>query len=309
MLGPWRPLLLLLLLPLHCAGDAEDPGGAGVLRDQLRAAAALCRRYWALLGCQVGSRPCDEDQTQGWSLPLLGQQYLDILSTWYCRFGDCCDTGDCRISNDLSGLESDLQGQVHGQPLARDLVLRSVKSFLELDQPDKALGLSFHGGSGTGKNFVARIMADNLFRDGLRSDCVQMFIATLHFPHPKYVDQYQERLTDQIQKTQDRCPQTLFIFDEAEKLHPDLLEVLQPQLKRRVPETQRTKPWRTFYLFLRVSLELVAYIIHSSSHSSFDRTENFERHLQYLFQHSSSFNPDLCAPMPSSFLCKNVIFF
>lgn len=251
MLCPWRPqLLLLLLLPLPGAGDSEDPGGAGGLRERLRAAAALCRRYWARLGCQVGRRPCEEDQAPGWSLPLLGQQYLDILSTWYCSFGDCCDTGDCRISNDLSGLESDLQGQLHGQPLAQELVLRSVKNYLELDQPDKALALSFHGCSGTGKNFVARLLADNLFRDGLRSDCVHMFIATLHFPHPKYMSLYQEQLTGQIQKMQGHCPQTLFIFDEAEKLHPDLLEVLLPLLKRQIPGTRRTKPQRTFYLFL-----------------------------------------------------------
>lgn len=39
----------------------------------------------------------------GWSLPLLGQQYLDILTTWYCSYRDCCDSGDCRISNDFKG--------------------------------------------------------------------------------------------------------------------------------------------------------------------------------------------------------------
>ena len=55
------------------------------------------------------------------------------------------------------------------------------------------LALSFHGWSGTGKNFVARMLAENLYRDGLRSDCVKVFIATLHFPHHKYVDLYQVR--------------------------------------------------------------------------------------------------------------------
>lgn len=39
----------------------------------------------------------------GWSLPLLGQQYLDILTTWYCSFRDCCDHGDCRVSNNFTG--------------------------------------------------------------------------------------------------------------------------------------------------------------------------------------------------------------
>lgn len=44
----------------------------------------------------------------GWSLPLLGKQYLDILTTWYCSLQDCCDNGDCRISNNFTG------GNFHG---------------------------------------------------------------------------------------------------------------------------------------------------------------------------------------------------
>lgn len=96
-------------------------------------------------------------------------------------------------SSRLLGLESDLSIRLHGQHLARELVLTAVKGYLELPRPDKALALSFHGWSGTGKNFVARLLAENLYRDGQRSDCVKMFIATFHFPHPKYVDLYKVR--------------------------------------------------------------------------------------------------------------------
>lgn len=92
------------------------------------------------------------------------------------------------------GLQSDLSVRLHGQHLAQELVLTTVKSYLELPQPDKALALSFHGWSGTGKNFVARLLAENLYRDGLRSDCVKVFITMIHFPHPQYVDLYKVRL-------------------------------------------------------------------------------------------------------------------
>lgn len=94
------------------------------------------------------------------------------------------------------GLESDLSVRLHGQHLAQELLLRAVRGYLELPRPDKALALSFHGWSGTGKNFVAQMLAENLYRDGLRSDCVQMFIATFHFPHPKYMDLYKVRLQE-----------------------------------------------------------------------------------------------------------------
>lgn len=94
----------------------------------------------------------------------------------------------------LLGLESDLRLRLHGQHLASELVLRAVKGYLETPQVSQALALSFHGWSGTGKNFVARMLVENLYRDGMRSDCVKMFIPTFHFPHPKYVDMYKVRL-------------------------------------------------------------------------------------------------------------------
>uniref|UniRef100_A0A8C8YES1 Torsin-3A n=1 Tax=Prolemur simus TaxID=1328070 RepID=A0A8C8YES1_PROSS len=264
-------LLLLLLLPLPGApghrGAAkpwegtDEPGSAWAwpgfqrLRERLRAAGALSKRYWALLSCQVWPDDCEDDGEAaagppGWSLPLLGQQYLDVLTTWYCSFRGCCHRLDCRISNNFTGLESDLNVRLHGQHLVQKLVLRTVRDYLELPRPDKALALSFHGWSGTGKNFVARMLAENLYRDGLKSDCVKMFIATFHFPHSKYVDLYKEQLLGQMQETQQLCPQTLFIFDEAEKLHPGLLEVLRPYLERQVPEGHRAKSPRTIFLFL-----------------------------------------------------------
>ncbi|KAM4814347.1 torsin-3A [Urocitellus parryii] len=263
--GPRPPLGLglglLLLLPLAAAPGhggferpwegTDEPGSA---RAWLRAAGALSRRYWTLFSCQLWPDDCDEADAAagpgGWSLPGLGQRYLDILTTWYCGFQDCCSGGDCRISNNFPGLESNLSVRLHGQHLARELVLRTVRGYLERPWPEKALALSFHGWSGTGKNFVARMLAENLYREGLRSECVKMFIATFHFPHPKYVDLYQEQLTSQIQGTQQRCPQSLFIFDEAEKLHPGLLELLGPHLERHATEGHSTESPRNIFLFL-----------------------------------------------------------
>lgn len=61
----------------------------------------------------------------------------------------------------------------------------------------------------------------------------------------------QEQLTSQIQGTQQRCPQSLFIFDEAEKLHPGLLELLGPHLERHATEGHSTESPRNIFLFLR----------------------------------------------------------
>lgn len=61
----------------------------------------------------------------------------------------------------------------------------------------------------------------------------------------------QEQLTEQVRKTQEQCQQTLFIFDEAEKLHPGLLEALGPHLERQVLENHRAESPRAIFLFLR----------------------------------------------------------
>lgn len=186
----------------------------------------------------------------GWSLPLWGRRSLDMLAAWFCRFQDCCSGRGCGISNNLTGLESDLRVRLHGQHLASKLVLRAVKGYLEMPHSGKALALSFHGWSGTGKNFVARMLVDNLYRDGMRSDCVRMFISTFHFPHPKQLDAYKEELQRQMQETQRRCHQSTFIFDEAEKLHPGLLELLEPSLEPRSPGARGAEAPRAIFLFL-----------------------------------------------------------
>ncbi|XP_024054624.1 torsin-3A isoform X2 [Terrapene carolina triunguis] len=203
--GAGLPLLLCCLGPLLCgaAGRSRAP------REAEPGAAA------------PGMPP-------GWSLPLVGQDYLEILSSWYCSFGKCCETGDCRIANNITGLELDLSRRLHGQHLAKDVILKAVQGFLETPQPEKALALSFHGWSGTGKNFVARMIADHLYRDGLKSECVKVFISLFHFPHPKYVDLYKVQLKKQISETVQLCKQSLFIFDEAEKLHSGLLDAIKP---------------------------------------------------------------------------------
>jgi hypothetical protein len=42
--------------------------------------------------------------------------------------------------------------------------------------------MSFHGWTGSGKNFVAKFVAEGLFVRGLESQFVHLFVSTLHFP-------------------------------------------------------------------------------------------------------------------------------
>ncbi|XP_009900290.2 torsin-3A [Dryobates pubescens] len=226
------------------------------VKKHLGAVGALSKQYWQYVACKVWQEGCKEEEEEeresshspGWSLPLVGQDYLEILSAWYCSLGKCCETGDCRIVNNVTGLEADLNGQLHGQHLAKEIVIRAVRGFLRSQWPEKALVLSFHGWSGTGKNFVARLVASRLFQDGLKSDCVRLFISLFHFPHQKYVDSYKAQLRKQISETLQLCKQSLFIFDEAEKLHFGLLDAIKPFMARSDPG--QVDYQRSIFLFL-----------------------------------------------------------
>ena len=77
-----------------------------------------------------------------------------------------------------------------GQHLARALVVRAVRGHQNNNNPTKPLVLSFHGWTGSGKNFVSQFVAESLYRRGLASRFVHLLIATLHFPDPAMTEQY-----------------------------------------------------------------------------------------------------------------------
>ncbi|XP_078528021.1 torsin-3A-like [Lissotriton helveticus] len=217
------------------AGAEEPPSPQpGPVQKQVEAALDFSRRYWHHLSRQLWPEECTDEADAvkpGWTLPLVGRVYLEMLASWYCGVWGC-DPRDCKVPLNLTGLELDLNRRLHGQHLARQVILKVVPPFLRDRQPDKALTLSFHGWSGTGKNFVARMMAEHFYRDGMNSDCVKVFIAQLHFPHARYVELYKVQLEKHLKETNWRCKRSLFIFDEAEKLHPDLVDTIRPYVSR-----------------------------------------------------------------------------
>ncbi|XP_039623696.1 torsin-3A [Polypterus senegalus] len=221
------PLFLPLIGALTVKGDFF----------QLDSLSNMSRYYLNYVYCNIWEEECrsqQEDPTiqvptgDFWS--SLTADYIQVLSELYCSFGQCCDNGDCRILNNVTGLERDLEEKLHGQHLAKEVVVNAVRGFLKNSMPEKALALSFHGWSGTGKNFVGRMIAENLYRGGVKNECVRLYIAPFHFPHAKLLDVYRVQLMEGIKTTVQNCQQALFIFDEAEKMHPGLLDTIKPYM-------------------------------------------------------------------------------
>lgn len=57
----------------------------------------------------------------------------------------------------------------------------------------QALVMSFHGWTGGGKNYVSKFIAESIYKLGMRSRFVHVFVSTVHFPHEEKADIYKVR--------------------------------------------------------------------------------------------------------------------
>ncbi|XP_005993299.1 torsin-1A [Latimeria chalumnae] len=144
---------------------------------------------------------------------------------FYCNFIDCCDT-----EFNSTALELNLQQKLFGQHLVQEVVLKAVRGFIKNKSPRKPLTLSMHGWTGTGKNFVSKIIVESIYPKGLKSQFVHQFVSTIHFPHASHINLYKEQLQQWIRGNVSTCPRSIFIFDEMDKMHPGLIGSIKPYL-------------------------------------------------------------------------------
>lgn len=81
-----------------------------------------------------------------------------------------------------TALQTKLRSGLHGQHLVADIVPKHLK-FHMMHNPSKALALSFHGGPGTGKNYVGKIIAESIFKKGMGSKYVHLISASHRYIH------------------------------------------------------------------------------------------------------------------------------
>nr|XP_020730392.1 torsin-1A isoform X2 [Odocoileus virginianus texanus] len=163
----------------------------------------------------------------------LGLALAGVLTTYisyprlYCLFAECCSP---KRSLSREALQKDLDSKLFGQHLAKKVILNAVFGFISNPKPKKPLTLSLHGWTGTGKNFVSKIIAENIYKGGLNSDYVHLFVATLHFPHISNITLYKDQLQSWIRGNVSACARSIFIFDEMDKMHAGLIDAIKPYL-------------------------------------------------------------------------------
>ncbi|KPP79222.1 torsin-1B-like [Scleropages formosus] len=162
----------------------------------------------------------------GMAAALTG--FLASYQNVFYYFHECCRNE--WISFNKTGLQVDLERKLFGQHIASRVVVKALTGFMNNKNPKKPLVLSLHGWTGTGKNFVSQLMANNIFRRGMESGFVHQFVATAHFPHASQINTYKAQLQEWVRGNVSICGRSMFIFDEMDKMHPGLIDSIKPFL-------------------------------------------------------------------------------
>lgn len=97
-------------------------------------------------------------------------------------------------------LENSLREHLFGQHIAHHIVLSSLKAHFREDvRPKKALALSFHGLSGTGKTYTSQFIINSLFKNGPKSKYAHFFSGRNHFPMESKTDIYRVNIDASLQ--------------------------------------------------------------------------------------------------------------
>jgi ATP-dependent Clp protease ATP-binding subunit ClpC len=135
-------------------------------------------------------------------------------------------------SKKLLHLETELQNEVIGQNRATEVISRALRrSRADLKDPKRPIGsFMFLGPTGVGKTLLAKVLAEEMFgdKDAIiqidMSEYMEKFaVSRLVGSPPGYVG-YEEggQLTEAVR----RKPYSVVLFDEIEKAHPDVVQLL-----------------------------------------------------------------------------------
>lgn len=166
----------------------------------------------------------------GAGLGMMGYNFGDsIKKHTYCHLTECCI--DEHIPSDITSLEKTLKRELFGQHIVQDYLIAVLKSHYEdLEKSKKPLVMSFHGGTGTGKNYVSEFIVKSIFLKGSESKNVHRFIGRVHFPLESESSNYSVQLRDKIIKAVKKCDRSIFIFDEVDKMPSGVLNVMSSLL-------------------------------------------------------------------------------
>jgi ATP-dependent Clp protease ATP-binding subunit ClpC len=157
------------------------------------------------------------------------EQMMQVVAGWT---GIPLSRMEQKESEKLLNLEKELQGRVIGQNEATIAIARALRrSRADLKDPRRPIGsFMFMGPTGVGKTHLAKILAETMFGDQDSmvsidmSEYMEKFsVSRLIGSPPGYVGHEEGgQLTEAVR----RKPYCVVLFDEIEKAHPDVAQLL-----------------------------------------------------------------------------------
>jgi ATP-dependent Clp protease ATP-binding subunit ClpC len=162
------------------------------------------------------------------------EEMLHIVADWT---GVPLNRMEKKETQKLLDLEKDLQSSVIGQDRACEVIARALRrSRADLKDPRRPIGsFLFLGPTGVGKTLLARTLAERMFgeKDAViqidMSEYMEKFtVSRMIGSPPGYVGHDEGgQLTEQVR----RKPYSVVLFDEIEKAHPDVIQLLLQALE------------------------------------------------------------------------------
>jgi ATP-dependent Clp protease ATP-binding subunit ClpC len=180
---------------------------------------------------------------------------LQVVSDWT---GIPLSRMEQKESQKLLNLEKELQATVIGQEAATEVIAKALRrSRADLKDPKRPIGsFMFLGPTGVGKTHLAKTLAERIFgnQEALlqidMSEYMEKFsVSRLIGSPPGYIG-YEEggQLTEAVR----RKPYSVVLFDEIEKAHPDVVQLLLQVLEdgRLTDSLGRTVDFRNTILIM-----------------------------------------------------------
>ena len=208
---------------------------------------------------------------------------LQVVSDWT---GIPLRRMEQKESEKLLNLEKELQGNVVGQDEATIAIAKALRrSRADLKDPRRPIGsFLFMGPTGVGKTHLAKTLAESIFgnKDAIvqidMSEYMEKFsVSRLIGSPPGYVG-YEEG--GQLTETVRRKPYCVVLFDEIEKAHPDVVQILLQVLEegRLTDSLGRTVDFRNTIIIMTSNVG--AHILQKGQGLGFgmdDLEDNFEK--------------------------------
>ena len=206
-------------------------------------------------------------------------------------------------SSKLLKLEEYLRANVVGQNEATAVIARALRrSRAALKDPNRPIGsFMFLGPTGVGKTYLAKILAEQMFgkQDALiqidMSEYMEKYsVSRLIGSPPGYVGHEDGgQLTERVR----RRPYSVILFDEIEKAHPDVLQLLLQVLEdgRLTDSLGRTVDFRNTIIILTSNVG--AHILQKNNFMGFDAlatgAEDYEKTKERVMDEmKKSFRPE-----------------